>query len=98
MRVRSCAALRNLYVLVHATFYFVSAVIAAKAKLNLILKKVCEKAKRFYEVATFFHYAVADGIHRLLFAARRGPTRGRCATAGLAGRAYHGAPISRNCG
>ena len=74
MRVRSCAALRNLYVLVHATFYFVSAVIAAKAKLNLILKKVCEKAKRFYEVATFFHYAVADGIHRLLFAACRAPT------------------------
>ena len=47
MRVRSYVALRNLYVLVHATFYFVSAVIAAKAKLNLILKKVCEKAKRF---------------------------------------------------
>lgn len=51
----------------------VSVVIGAKVKLNLIFKKVCEKAKRFCEVATFYQYAVADGIHRLLFAARTGP-------------------------
>jgi hypothetical protein len=73
VRVRSYAALRNTYVLVHAVFYFVSVVIGTKAKLNLIFKKVCEKAKRFYEIATFFQYAVADGIHRLLFASRTGP-------------------------
>lgn len=73
VRVRSYAALRNTYVLVHAVFYFVSVVIGTKAKLNLIFKKVCEKAKRFYEIATFFQYAIADGIHRLLFASRTGP-------------------------
>ena len=73
MRVRSYAALRNVYALVHAVAYFVSAVIGAKAKLNLIFKKVCVKAKRSYEIATFFHYAVADGIYRLLFASRSGP-------------------------
>ena len=28
---------------------------------------------RFYEIATFYQYAVADGIHRLLFASRTGP-------------------------
>jgi len=28
---------------------------------------------RFYEIATFYQYAVADGIHRPLFAARTGP-------------------------
>lgn len=70
MRVRSYAALRNLYVLAHAVFYFVSHVLGAKARVNLLFKKVCEKAKRFYEVAGFYQYAVADGIHRLLF----GPT------------------------
>ena len=73
VRVRSYIALRNTYALVHAIFYFVSVVIGTKAKLNLIFKKVCEKAKRFYEVSAFFQYAIADGIHRLLFASRTGP-------------------------
>jgi len=73
VRVRSYIALRNTYVLVHAVFYFVSVVIGAKAKMSLIFKRICEKAKRFYEVATFYQYAVADGIHRLLFASRSGP-------------------------
>jgi len=68
VRVRSYTALRNLYVLAHAVFYFVSQVLGAKARLNLLFKKVCEKAQRFYEVASFFQYALADGIHRLLFA------------------------------
>ena len=73
VRVRSCVALRNVYVLVMAVLYFVSVVIGAKAKLNLIFKQVCEKAKRFYEIATFYPYAVADGIHRLLFSSPSGP-------------------------
>ena len=73
VRVRSYTALRNTYALVHAVFYFVSVVVGTKTKLNLIFKKVCEKAKRFYEVTTFFQYAIADGIHRLLFGSRNGP-------------------------
>lgn len=72
LRVRSYTALRNLWVLVHAIFYFVSVVIGTRSKLSLIFKKVCEHAKRFYEIAAFYHYAVAAGIHRLLFASRRG--------------------------
>ena len=67
VRVRSYAALRNTYVLVHAVMYFVSVVIGTKARLTILFKKLCEKAKRFFEIATFFHYAVADGIHRVLF-------------------------------
>jgi len=47
-------------------------VISAKAKLNLVFKRVCEKAKRFYEMPTLCQYAVADGIHRLLLASRTG--------------------------
>jgi hypothetical protein len=73
VRVRSYVALRNVFALVLAVLYFVSVVIGAKAKLNLIFKQVCEKAKRFYEIATFYQYAVADGIHRLLFGSRGGP-------------------------
>jgi hypothetical protein len=73
VRVRRYTALRNTYALVHAIFYFVSVIIGAKARLNLIFKKVWQKARRFYEIATFFQYAVADGIHRLLFASRTGP-------------------------
>lgn len=73
VRVRSYVALRNVYVLVMAVLYFVSVVIGAKAKLSLIFKRVCEKAKRFYEIATFYQYAVADGIHRLLFSSPSGP-------------------------
>ena len=73
VRVRSYTALRNVYALVHAAFYFVSVILGTRSKLNLIFKKVCQKAKRFYEIAAFYHYAVADGIHRLLFASRTGP-------------------------
>jgi hypothetical protein len=73
VRVRSYVALRNMYALVTAALYFVSVVIGAKAKLSLIFKRVCEKAKRFYEIATFYQYAVADGIHRLLFGSPGGP-------------------------
>jgi hypothetical protein len=73
VRVRSYVALRNLYALVHAVAYFVSVVMGTKSKLNLVFKKVCEKAKRFYEIAVFFQYAVAEGIHRVLFGSRSGP-------------------------
>lgn len=73
VRVRSYTALRNTYVLAHAVFYFVSAVLGRKAQLAVIFRKVCRQAKRFYEIAGFFHYAVADGIHRLLARSRTGP-------------------------
>jgi len=73
VRVRSYVALRNVYALVMAVLYFVSVVIGTRAKLNLIFRRLCEKAKRFYEIAAFYQYAVADGIHRVLFASPRGP-------------------------
>lgn len=75
VRVRSYTALRNVYVLVTAVFYFVSAVLGRSTRLKVLFERVCDKAQRFYEIATFFHYAVADGIHRLLFASHTGPHR-----------------------
>jgi len=73
VRVRSYTSLRNVYALVTAAFYFVSAVLGRRIKLKVLFERVCDHAQRFYEIATFFHYAVADGIHRLLFASPTGP-------------------------
>ena len=68
VRVRSYTGLRNTYALLNAVMYFVSVVVGAKPRLNIIFKQICEKAKRFYEIANFYQYAIADGIHRLLYA------------------------------
>jgi len=35
--------------------------------MNILLKKILEKAKRFFHVPVFKQYAIADGIYRLLF-------------------------------
>ncbi len=72
VRVLSYTALRNIMVLVQAVFYFVSAELGKKLKLNLLLKKVFEKAKRFFEIPEFKQYAIADGIYKILFASRTG--------------------------
>lgn len=72
VRVRDYIALRNVYVLLNAVMYFVSVVIGTKARLSLLFRELCVRAKRFFEVAGFYQYAVADGIHRLLFASRGG--------------------------
>ena len=74
VRVISYRALRNMVVLVQAVFYFVSVELGKKLKLNILLKKTFEKAKRFFEILDFKEYAIADGIYRLLFASRTGIT------------------------
>lgn len=73
VRVRSYTALRNTYALLNAVSYFVSVVIGTRSKLRLLFRELCVKAKRFFEVASFYQYTLADGIHRLLFASRGGP-------------------------
>lgn len=62
--------LRNMVALVQAVFYFVSVELGKKLKLNILLKKVLEKSKRFFEIPDFKQYAIADGIHRILFSYR----------------------------
>ena len=74
VRVMSYRALRNMVVLVQAVFYFVSVELGKKLKLNILLKKIFEKAKRFFEIPNFKQYAIADGIYRLFFASRTGIT------------------------
>jgi hypothetical protein len=81
VRVLSYTGLRNMMVLVQAVFHFVSVELGKKVKLNILLKKIFEKAKRFFEIPDFKHYAIADGIYKVLFATRTGiipaPTRPR---------------------
>ena len=72
VRVLSYTALRNMMVLVQAVFYFVSAELGKNLKLNILLKKLYEKAKRFFEIPEFKQYAIADGIYKILFASQSG--------------------------
>jgi hypothetical protein len=72
VRVLSYTALRNMMVLVQAVFYFVSAELGKKLKLHILLKKIFEKAKRFFEIPEFKQYAIADGIYKILFSSRTG--------------------------
>jgi hypothetical protein len=74
VRVMSYTALRNTVVLVQAVFYFVSVELGKKVKLNILLKKIFEKAKRFFEIPEFRQYAIADGIYSILFASKSGIT------------------------
>jgi hypothetical protein len=59
-------------VIVQAVFYFVSVELGSKLKLNILLKKVYEKVKRFFEIPDFKQYAIADGIYRILFSYKTG--------------------------
>jgi hypothetical protein len=72
VRVLSYTALRNMMVLVQAVFYFVSAELGKNLKLNILLKKLFEKAKRFFEIPEFKQYAIADGIYKILFSSQTG--------------------------
>jgi hypothetical protein len=72
IRVLSYTSLRNMMVMVQAVFYFVSVELGRKLKLNILLKKIYEKAKRFFEIPDFKQYAIADGIYRLLFGQKTG--------------------------
>lgn len=75
IRLRSYIGLRNIIALVQAVFYFISVELGKKLKLNILLKKIYEKAKRFFEIPEFKQYAIADGIYRILFNYRPGLAR-----------------------
>jgi len=67
VRVRRYASLRNTVALLHGVFYFLSVYLGKRLRMNILLKKILEKAKRFFQVPVFRQYALADGIYRLLF-------------------------------
>lgn len=67
VRVRSYVGLRNTVVLLQSVFYFLSVHIGRRLKMSILLKKILEKAKRFFQMPVFKQYAIADGIYRILF-------------------------------
>ena len=71
VRVLSYTALWNMMVLVQGVFYFLSAELGKNLKLNILLKKLFEKAKRFFEIPQFRQYAIADGIYKILFSSKQ---------------------------
>jgi len=72
IRVRNWQGLKNLVVLVLAVFYFISVELGKKLRLNILLQKIYQKAKRFFGIPSFKHYAIADGIYAFLFASIKG--------------------------
>ena len=66
VRVRNYASLKNTVALLLAVFYFLSVYLGKKLKLNILLKKIYKKAKRFFQIPVFKQYALADGIHSCL--------------------------------
>lgn len=74
IRVRSYNSIRNTVALVQAVFYFVSVELGRNLKLGILLKKVFEKSKRFFEIPKFKQYAISDGIYKLLFNSKTGIT------------------------
>lgn len=73
VRVRRYTGLRNTVALIHAVFYFLSVYLGRRLKMKILLSKIIEKAKRFFQTPAFKHYAVADGIFRLLFNSKWSP-------------------------
>lgn len=78
IRVRKYVGLRNLTVILHAVFYFLSVELGMRIKLNILLSRITEKAKRFFEIPVFKQYAIADGLHRILVNSgwNHGPAKG----------------------
>jgi hypothetical protein len=72
VRVRGYYALKNIYALVNLVMFFLCVVIGSRQKMRMVYTSLCEQARRFFEVGPFFHYALADGIYRLLFRSRTG--------------------------
>jgi len=74
LRVRSYTAIRNTVALVLAVAYFASVYLGHRFKLKIMVEKVLIMSKRFFGVPSFFNYAMADGIYKLLSAAKSGIT------------------------
>jgi len=51
-------------------FYFLSVYIGMRLKLPILVQKVYEKGKRFFQIPVFKQYALADGIYRILYNTR----------------------------
>jgi len=73
VRVRSYVGLRNIVVFLLAVFYFLAVILGERFQVSILVKKILEKAKRFFQIPEFKFYALADGIYWILIKGGPGP-------------------------
>lgn len=72
IRVRSYISIRNTVALILAVSYFAAVYLGDNLRLKVLVERVYLVSKRFFGVPTFFNYAIADGLHTLLFSDKTG--------------------------
>jgi len=73
IRVLKYQRLKNLIALVLAASHFVAIYLGDRLKLAILARSVLKVAKRFFGIAPFRYYALADGVAAILVRATRGP-------------------------
>lgn len=72
IRVRHYTSIRNMVVLVLAVSYFAAVYLGDNLRLKLLVERVYIVSKRFFGIPTFFNYAIADGLYKILFSDKTG--------------------------
>ena len=73
IRVLTYQRLKNLVALVLAASHFVATYLGDRLKVAILARRVMRTAKRFFGIAPFRYYALADGVAAILARATRGP-------------------------
>jgi hypothetical protein len=72
IRVLKYQRVKNLIALVLAASYFVATYLGDRLKVAILARRVLKVAKRFFGIAFFRYYALADGVAAILVRATRG--------------------------
>jgi hypothetical protein len=75
IRVLTYRRLCNLTALVLAASYFAAVHLGDRLRLAVLTRRVPQVARRFYGIASFRYYAIADGISYILRRLGKGPLR-----------------------
>jgi hypothetical protein len=73
IRVLTYRRLCNLTALVLAASYFAAVHLGDRLRLAVLTRRVLQAARRFYGIASFRYYAIADGISYILSRLGKGP-------------------------
>jgi hypothetical protein len=73
IRVLTYRRLCNLTALVLAASYFAAVHLGDRLRLAVLTRRVLQAARRFYGIASFRYYAIADGISYILRRLGKGP-------------------------
>jgi len=73
IRVLTYRRLCNLTALVLAASYFAAVQLGDRLRLAVLTRRVLQAARRFYGIASFRYYAIADGISYILTRLGKGP-------------------------